>query len=247
MKKLYLVLCMALYMVALSACGGKKTENTSAKFDESTLKRSFEQTMEEVSSMDLSHIEEEDQYEAYVEQTSEEIAQSLLSFYKSTKEAGTYKSISDEKVTYTDGQVTVEGKVKFEKNDYIIRINLKSTGEMVSFSTEEYKTFSEKMVDAGLNTLLGMGSVFVVLIFISLIISLLKYVPRFFEKKQVATTESVVENGISMEEVEDELVDDSELVAVITAAIMASMGEEAQKDGLVVRSIRRVNHKWNNA
>lgn len=38
-----------------------------------------------------------------------------------------------------------------------------------------------------------------------------------------------------------EEIDDKELVAVITAAIMASLGEEAPKDGLVVKSIHKVN------
>lgn len=44
------------------------------------------------------------------------------------------------------------------------------------------------------------------------------------------------------------LVDDSELVAVITAAIYASMGDEVPAGGFVVRSIHRTNHKkWMNS
>ena len=35
-----------------------------------------------------------------------------------------------------------------------------------------------------MNTLIGMGTVFVVLILISIIIFLLKYVPKMFEKKK---------------------------------------------------------------
>lgn len=47
---------------------------------------------------------------------------------------------------------------------------------------------------------------------------------------------------------EEELVSDYELVAVITAAIYASMGDAVPADGFVVRSIRRVNSKkWINA
>lgn len=38
-----------------------------------------------------------------------------------------------------------------------------------------------------------------------------------------------------------ELVNNNELVAVITAAIYASMGTDVPADGLVVRSIRKVN------
>ncbi len=42
---------------------------------------------------------------------------------------------------------------------------------------------------------------------------------------------------------EDINLDDKELVAVITAAVMAYLGDEAPADGLVVRSIRKVNKR----
>ena len=42
---------------------------------------------------------------------------------------------------------------------------------------------AELMKQAGMNTLLGMGTVFVVLIFISFIISLFKFLPALFAKK----------------------------------------------------------------
>ena len=102
-----------------------------------------------------------------------------------------------------------------------------------------------------LNTVLGMGIVFVVLIFISYIISLLKYIPKFIEKisnndntNKETQKEPAIEYGTSMEVSKDSeeisITDNTELVAVITAAIMASMGNEAPKDGLMVRSIRKI-------
>lgn len=113
----------------------------------------------------------------------------------------------------------------------------------------------DQIGNALLNTVMGMGVVFTVLIFISFIISLMKYIPGIIEKFQgkdqevvapITTTKQEPEPVV--EEEEEELVDDTELVAVITAAIMASMGDEVPADGLVVRSIRRVNRsKWVNA
>ncbi len=44
--------------------------------------------------------------------------------------------------------------------------------------------------EAVMNTLIGMGTVFVVLILISIIIFLLKYVPKMFEKKKKAEPEA---------------------------------------------------------
>ena len=66
------------------------------------------------------------------------------------------------------------------------------------------------------------------------------------EEKKVNGIDNAV-NAIAENE-EAELTDDLELVAVITAAIMASLGDEAPADGLVVRSIKKRNTKnWKNA
>jgi sodium pump decarboxylase gamma subunit len=98
-----------------------------------------------------------------------------------------------------------------------------------------------------IDTILGMGTVFVVLIFISLIISCFgpvsKAIENFFNKGK---TEETFSNEIPeaarppvIEEEDEELVDDLELVAVITAAIAAY--DEVGTDGFVVRSIKRSN------
>lgn len=103
-----------------------------------------------------------------------------------------------------------------------------------------------------LNTVIGMGIVFVVLIFISYIISLLKYIPKLIEKfssnNSTDRMETQVNSVINYETSEKEtevfeevsVTDNAELVAVITAAIMASMENEVPMDGLIVRSIRKI-------
>lgn len=103
-----------------------------------------------------------------------------------------------------------------------------------------YAVDSGVIQTALLNTVIGMGIVFVVLILISFLISLFKFIPSGKEKKVEVPVAASVEAPV---EETEELVDDTELVAVITAAIMASMGDEAPADGLVVRSIRRTNRK----
>ena len=97
----------------------------------------------------------------------------------------------------------------------------------------------------------SLAVVFAVLIFISFLISLFKYIPKLeaaLSKKDKKTelAENAVVNTVSQIEVkeeEEELSDDLELVAVITAAIAASAGTST--DGFVVRSIRRSNNsRW---
>lgn len=101
----------------------------------------------------------------------------------------------------------------------------------------------ELMKQAGINTLIGMGTVFVVLIFISFIISLMKFLPALFAKKpKVEVKEAAKPVQAQTTQDEENLVSDSELAAVITAAIYAASGNEGavSRDTLVVRSIRRV-------
>ena len=108
-------------------------------------------------------------------------------------------------------------------------------------------TFKQKMEeagshmgDAGLNTLLGMGSVFIVLILISLIIASF----GLFKKKPEVKKEEVKQAAPAAPVVEEELTDDTELVAVIMAAIRAYEGSGAgSADGFVVRSIKKANRR----
>ena len=113
-------------------------------------------------------------------------------------------------------------------------------------------TVGENLKKAGLNTLLGMGTVFCILILISLIISIFGIFPKI-EAAKKAKAAAQVKTEVKQEAavaapapvVEEELSDDTELVAVIAAAIAAYEGSE-DASGYVVRSIRR-SKKWQNA
>lgn len=99
-------------------------------------------------------------------------------------------------------------------------------------------SMADKLADAGINTLLGMGTAFAVLILISLIISLFPLIGKL-GKKQPAPAPAKAAPAVEVVEEED-LSDDEELVAVIAAAIAAYEGStSASGDGFVVRSIRK--------
>lgn len=109
-------------------------------------------------------------------------------------------------------------------------------------------TYGEILVKALTNTALGMGTVFLSLIFIACIIAMLPKVTGAFEsmgKKKKEEVAAVPVEEVQQQEVvpEEEGIDDYELVAVITAAIAAMEGVPA--DGFVVRSIKRSSqNKW---
>ena len=103
----------------------------------------------------------------------------------------------------------------------------------------------KKLGNAGLNTLMGMGVVFLVLILISFVISAFGLINKAEERKKAnvpaAPAPVPAAPAASVEEPEEDLTDDLELVAVIAAAIAAS--ENTNPDGLVVRSIRKVSSR----
>lgn len=108
---------------------------------------------------------------------------------------------------------------------------------------------ANKMAKAGMNTLMGMGTVFVVLILFAFIISRFKYISAFEKwlnsrghKEDMPPQQPAKPVPENVEE-DDETVDDLELVAVITAALAASLNTSTDK--LIVRSIRRRNNnRW---
>ena len=118
---------------------------------------------------------------------------------------------------------------------------------------EVIDSFRASIKKAAMNTLIGLGTVFVVLLFLSFIISQIHWVPDILErrKKEKEAAQSAAEAPVPapVRAVEPapapaaEETDDLELVAVITAAIAAS--EQAPADGFVVRSIRRRGRKSN--
>jgi len=105
------------------------------------------------------------------------------------------------------------------------------------------------MGKAGLNTVLGIGIVFLALILISCLISCLKFVNKLGQKKEETAAPIKKEEPVVIEE--EDVTDDLEIVAVITAAITAyeeANGSYIPADGLVVRRIKRINkQKWQNA
>lgn len=136
---------------------------------------------------------------------------------------------------YEEREATLE--FKFDEN-----LNIESLDIAADYTTGEI------LKKAGMNTILGMGTVFLVLIFLAFVISLLKYIPMLQEKftKKTEKNKTPVKEVPKAEVpvVEEELTDDEELVAVITAAIAAA--DESVSDGFVVRSIRRrKSNKWN--
>lgn len=178
------------------------------------------------------------------------VSQAVLSFRSGLEVIGKVTGTGEAKVRFDGDQIVVELEVQGEKKDAVAEVILSNDMffKLESASLNPKSTIGELMAKAGLNTLIGMGTVFVVLILISLIISCFGFIPKIQaaaakrrEAKQTAEQAAGIDNAVAQiaaREEESGEADDLELVAVIAAAIAASEGA-ASADGFVVRSIRR--------
>lgn len=171
--------------------------------------------------------------------------------------AGNWKSVKEELgafVEVTDAQLNAEGteitgNVKYDKLDdkttVAVTYAVNPDTQTATVNWDIQYPMSVLMQRAGLNTVMGLGIVFLTLLFLSALIAQLHIIPDMIEKRAKKNAPAPTPAPIPAAQEED-LTDDLELVAVITAAIAAS--ENTSSDGFVVRSIKKANKRnWHRA
>ena len=236
MKKLLLVLGMITCMFGMTACGAAVEEVDNYGITEA---QAFEYAEGLIVTMD--EVVAAGQVEQY--KSDNVIYTALTNYEKALPDMGDYQSVIDQEIVYDDGilmNITVQGSLR----PAIVEIMMDEELNLTSISTNVTYSFGEVMTKAALNTLMGMGTVFAVLILIIILISSFALIPKIQEmfsgKKEdkKAATDKVVEQIIKNEEVAyEDVTDDAELVAVIAAAIAAYEGGSASD--YVVRSLKR--------
>lgn len=235
MKKWILVLGMITCLLGLTACNMNKE---SAENYGLTQEQALVMGTMTVESLD--QIVEVGEAEQYKSDTV--IYTALQNYAAAMEDMGEYQSVIGHTVSYDDG-VTIDLEISGSKRNAAVEIILDEDLNYVSISTSVIYSFGEMMTKAGLNTLMGMGTVFVVLTLIIFLISGFSLISKVqnrigkSEKKKEEETQAadrVIEQIMEREELSDDL----ELVAVIAAAVAAYEGAESS-DGYVVRSIKR--------
>lgn len=143
-------------------------------------------------------------------------------------------------VTKSGGTLTTDMTLTFGKQDVTYELVYDSvTMEVTGISLTPVQTMGQKLAKAGQNTAISMSIVFCVLILISLIIYCFKFIAVIGNKpkKEAAPVEEKKAEPVAAAAPAEDLTDDTELVAVISAAIAASEGTTTE--GFVVRSINR--------
>lgn len=250
-KKISLLLCALILVLGLVGCSGENA--TFSKTDEGTMKESVEFIISNFSQMQEVDLEQfksisEFQLDYTMMQTGlkvsgESFVGMINSWQAGEQECGEYISHGDFVIEKTNDGVVVSTLAQYAERDATISFSFDEKLDMKSMDVSAKFSIGEILTKAGLNTLLGMGTVFAVLIFLALLIDWIKYIPMLIDKmlkkneapveeKVVVEDAAVVEQTAVVEET-----DNLELIAVITAAIAAQEGTST--GGFVVRSIRR--------
>ena len=259
MKKFLILTCMIASVLGMTACSGNKelTEYEQQKLAKARMiaENSYVPAIQDIV----------DRYgaEYFNDFTAEEVSYligqtyqidtegyafkgALESFEKAKEEIGGPGEVIDSSAVIDDDQIIVTVNIQGTKAPATAEIVVSNDMfyTLESASLNKVSTMSDSMSKAAMNTLLGMGSVFIVLILISLIISCFNVIPKIqkaFEKKpeEAGTVSTGIDKAVAqIAQQEEGAEDDLELIAVIAAAIAASEGATST-DGFVVRSIKR--------
>lgn len=257
-------MCIAVCLFSLSACG--KAETPSPPVDLSTQLKLSETALSCLERFVKTPDGLKDETRTQFAKENEALAVGLDSWENVKHDLGALEGVYDNtKVAELENGYRILLHTQFEKRKMDFTVVTDQDGVVTSVGFAPQYTVAENMEKAFFNMILGMGTVFIVLIFISFLISRFKYINRFEatmknrRMKGTSGQSTVLVQPVDRSEAENEKAeakaqdkaaispgDDRELVAVITAAIAASAGRNPSD--LVVRSIRRSTaSKWKKA
>lgn len=260
-KKISLLLCAVAVMLCFTACGSAQKDDET-EYNESAIEQTTEFMIQYCTNADeamrkefrnMKELNLDFQLmQSGIPITAESFLGALNAWEAAEEECGEYKSHGDFTSEITNEGYKLSANAEFADREATISFIFDDKSYMESMTVDAKYSMGEILAKAGMNTVLGMGTVFVVLIFISFLISQFKVIPALFgtKKKEEPASAPVVSGPSSvLETVETQETDDTELIAVIAAAIAAAREEagmdEACAGGFFVRSIRRrPANKW---
>ena len=218
--------------------------------DRASLESYAQQSIEMIVGMDDAQAEEILHPSSILSKYQDSMVASVQSWVNAKEELGAYKQILAQDIE-VDDDIVIKTDCEFENGESVVTTTLSLDDlSLVSmeFATAE-KTIGQKMEEAVLNTLMGVCVVFVMLFFLSFLISQFKHISKLeegFKKKNAPAAPAPAPVAAPAPVEEEEVADDGELIAVIAAAIAAAEGTST--DGFVVRSIKKSNrNKWQRA
>ena len=232
-------LCTVLLMMAVLTLTGVSSVWAADEVDD-TVKQTLVTTAEGLTDTIIALSDED--IENYTKSSDEFTVGAMTAWAGSKDEVGALKERTGEtEVKASDDGYTVTVPVSFEKADAnFVYIFDASTGTPTSLTVDVQYSMAETLRRAVMNTIMGIAIVFIVLIFLCFLIYLFRFIPNPEAKKKAQAAAAPAPAPVAAP-VEAAEADDTELIAVIAAAIAAAEGTTT--DGFVVRSIRKINRK----
>ncbi len=234
-KRLALICCIISCILVMAGCSFSLVK-TNENFDEKVLEENTDSFVKSWFEYD---------FDSAVSDYADQLDDDTLALYtesgKLREKYGEYDKKEDSSFTITTDTATVNETILTSSGKKLVfSVTYDEAGNTTSWNVDKYESKGQIMGRAGLNTVMSMGIVFLVLIFIAIIIAQFKYIGNAQNKsKEAAPVVAEPQPApVVIEEEEEDLTDDLELVAVITAAIAAA-GENECTDGLIIRSIIR--------
>ncbi len=184
----------------------------------------------------------QEEIDSYKESEDEFTVTAMEAWESSREELGKFKSMGRPEVEAISDGYSLKLPVEFTKYEAQFVYLFDETGSYTSLSVDVQYPMSVLLQRAGMNTLMGMGIVFAMLIFLTFVISMFRFIgqagekPQKEEERPVPAAAQRLQPAVAVPQQ-----DDGELIAVIAAAIAAYEGTST--DSFVVRSIRKSSRK----
>lgn len=232
-------LCLVFAMLAVLTLTGASA--VWAEEIDDTIKQSLVATAEGLTDTVIALSDED--IESYAQSSDEFTVSAMTAWSGSKGELGAFKERTGEtEVKAADAGYSVTVFASFEDADAnFVYLFDGSTGAPTSLTVDVQYSMAETLRRAVMNTIMGIATVFIVLIFLSFIIYLFRFIPNPEAKKKAQAAAAPAPAPAAVPVPVQETTDDTELIAVIAAAIAAAEGTTT--DGFVVRSIRKINRR----
>lgn len=241
-RKLLVAVLTALAVVLMTACG-----SSSGQIDQNA---AMQMTNSGIGMFETIIGLSDEEIDSYIEQYEYEqntvLTNGLNSWKSSKKELGVFVELKDtklERTSYGGYKYTIYASFTRRDGEFVIAVD-RMMNEITELTFNAEYTLGEKLSQAGVNMAVGMGTVFAVLIFLTWVISLFKYVNKAQNKKKAEASD--VADAPDTDATVRTSSDDEELQVVIAAAIAAYEadneafeGQGTLDNGINVKSYRR--------
>ena len=173
--------CAALVCAVALTTAGAVTVAADSEIDE-TIKSQIVMTAEGLTETIIPLSDEE--IDAYMNSGDEFTENAISSWASSKEELGEFKETKDAEVTYANGEYTVTVPGEFEKADANFVYVFDENAIPTSMNVDVQYSMGVTLQRAGLNTLMGIGIVFLMLVFLSFVIYLFRFIPALLEGKK---------------------------------------------------------------